>query len=140
MSQAIIPMLSYEDGPAAMDWLARAFGFVEATRWLDDDGRLTHGELYVYETSEAMVMLATPSPDYQSPKTLRAAYPPAERWLSVPYIVNGVLVYVPDIDAHFARAVEAGATILSPITQGPPGRGYRAEDLEGQRWFFLERG
>ena len=30
--QDVIPMLTYEDGPAAMDWLAEAFGFQEITR------------------------------------------------------------------------------------------------------------
>jgi hypothetical protein len=36
------------------------------------------------------------------------------------------------------RAKTAGATILSVIEEGPPGRRYRAEDLEGHRWFFFE--
>jgi uncharacterized glyoxalase superfamily protein PhnB len=29
---AVVPMLAYENGPAAMDWLARAFGFRERMR------------------------------------------------------------------------------------------------------------
>jgi uncharacterized glyoxalase superfamily protein PhnB len=57
----------------------------------------------------------------------------------VPWVIDGVLVYVDDIDAHFARAAAAGAIILSEIEEGPPGRRYRAEDPEGHRWFFLER-
>jgi PhnB protein len=32
------------------------------------------------------------------------------------------------------RATAAGAMILSEIEEGPPGRRYRAEDLEGHRW------
>jgi uncharacterized glyoxalase superfamily protein PhnB len=48
-------------------------------------------------------------------------------------------VYVDDIDAHFARAQAAGATMLSPIEDGFPGRRYRAEDLEGHRWMFMQR-
>ena len=32
-----------------------------------------------------------------------------------------------------------GATILSAIETGDPGTRYRAEDLEGQRWMFMER-
>ena len=28
----VIPMLSYEDGAAALDWLAKPFGFRERTR------------------------------------------------------------------------------------------------------------
>jgi PhnB protein len=57
----------------------------------------------------------------------------------VPWIIDGVLVYVDNLDAHFARSQASGATILSEIESGPPGRRYRVEDLEGHRWFFFER-
>ena len=43
--QTVVPMLAYADGVAAMDWLQEAFGFEEVTRWVDDDGVLSHGEL-----------------------------------------------------------------------------------------------
>jgi uncharacterized glyoxalase superfamily protein PhnB len=56
----------------------------------------------------------------------------------VPWIIDGVLVYVDDLDQHFTRAEAAGAMILSEIEEGSPGRRYRAEDLEGHRWFFFE--
>jgi uncharacterized glyoxalase superfamily protein PhnB len=56
----------------------------------------------------------------------------------VPWVVDGVLVLVRNLDRHFARAKAAGATILSAIEEGPPGRRYRVEDLEGHRWFFME--
>jgi len=49
-------------------------------------------------------------------------------------------VHVDDLDAHFARAKAVGATILSEIQDDSQGRRYRAEDLEGHRWFFFERG
>lgn len=133
--QTIVPMLSYEDGIAAMDWLIAAFGFVEKERWTDDSGRLTHGEL---EMSGQTVMLASPTPDYQSPKTLRENYAPAAKWLEVPYVINGVMVLVEDVDTLFERAQAAGAKMLSPIEDGFPGRRFRVEDLEGQRWFFLQ--
>ena len=84
-------------------------------------------------------MLATPSPNYQSPKRHRENCAAARRWSTVPYIIDGVLVSVDDLDRHFARAKSAGATILSEIEEGPPGRRYRAEDLEGHRWFFFEK-
>jgi uncharacterized glyoxalase superfamily protein PhnB len=41
----VIPMIAYEDGPKAMDWLSSAFGFRERARMLDKDGRLSHGEM-----------------------------------------------------------------------------------------------
>jgi hypothetical protein len=34
---------------------------------------------------------------------------------------------------------ENGATMLSGVEEGAPGRRYRAEDLEGHRWMFIER-
>ena len=46
-------------------------------------------------------------------------------------------VFVDDLDAHFARAEAAGATILEPIHQYGY-RGYAAADLEGHRWMFAQ--
>lgn len=129
-------MLAYEDGPAAMDWLVNAFGFREIERQVDSEGRLGHGDL---ETGSGHVLLATPSPHYVGPRKLAASSDTVARYLEVPYVVDGVLVYVDDLDAHFERARTAGARILTEIESGGPGRRYRAEDLEGHRWMFMER-
>ncbi len=132
----VIPMISYEDGIVALDWLVKAFGFRERTRMVDQDGRLSHGEL---QAGDGVIMVASPTPDYQGPKHHRETCEPARKWSSVPWIIDGVLVYVDDLDAHLARAKAAGATILSEIEADSLGRRYRAEDLEGHRWFFFER-
>lgn len=132
----VIPMIAYENGPAAMDWLARAFGFQERARMLGEGGRLTHGEM---DTGEGVIMLATPSPHYHGPKHHRDECETARRWSDVPYIIDGVMVYVSDIQQHFERSQAGGATILSPIEDGGEGKRYRAEDLEGHRWMFIER-
>ena len=132
----VIPMLAYEDGFAALAWLSRAFGFRERTRMAGPDGRLAHGEM---EAGDGLVMLATPSPHYESPRTHRASCERARRWSEVPWVIDGVLVYVPDVDAHYARARAAGAIILSEPEDGFPGRRYRAEDPEGHRWMFMAR-
>jgi uncharacterized glyoxalase superfamily protein PhnB len=133
---AVVPMLAYEDGLAAMDWLARSFGFRERMRMLTKDGRLSQGEM---EAGDGVIMLANPTPDYQSPKHHRESCEAAAAWSKVPYIIDGVLVYVGDVDAHFAQAQAAGATILSGVETTPHGKRYRAEDLEGHRWMFTER-
>ena len=132
----VIPMISYEDGIAALEWLAKAFGFHERTRLIGPNGQLSHGEM---DVGDGVIMLATPTPDYESPKHHREHCEEALKWSSVPWIIDGVLVYVNDLDSHFARAKAAGATLLSEIENDPPGRRYRAEDLEGHRWFFFER-
>lgn len=135
-SPQIIPMLAYEDGVAAMDWLCKAFGFTEKTRWLDNEGRLSHGEITLGNGS---IMLASPTPDYQSPKHHRQVCEDAAKWYAIPYIVNGVLVFVDDVEKHFQTARENGATILSELESGGPGLRYRTEDLEGQRWMFIQK-
>jgi uncharacterized glyoxalase superfamily protein PhnB len=134
---SVVPMIAYEDGSAAMDWLIEAFGFVEADRRISVDGRLTHGEL---EAGGAIVMLAEPTPDYQSPKHHRETCAAARKWSRVPYIIDGVLVQVDDVAAHCERARAAGAVILSEPDDSPDGRRYRAEDVEGHRWMFVEAG
>lgn len=134
---SVVPMISYEDGIAALEWLRRAFGFREIARHTAPDGRLSHGEM---EAGAGLIMLSSPTPDYRSPKRHREVCEQARKWSTVPWIIDGVLVYVDDLDRHFARAKAAGARILSDIEEGPPGRRYRVEDLEGHRWFFFEKG
>jgi PhnB protein len=55
-------------------------------------------------------------------------------------VIDGVQVEVDDVDAHYARTAAAGATLLSGIEDNPFGRLYRAEDLEGHRWMFIQPG
>jgi uncharacterized glyoxalase superfamily protein PhnB len=133
---SVIPMISYEDGVAALAWLGKAFGFVETARLTTPEGRLSHGEM---KAGDGLIMLASPTPDYHSPKHHRKVCEQARKWSTVPWIVDGVLVYVDGLDRHFKQATAAGARILSEIQEGPPGRRYRAEDLEGHRWFFFEK-
>ena len=129
-------MIAYEDGPKAMDWLASAFAFKERARMIDNSGRLSHGEM---EAGHGLIMLATPTPEYQGPRRHRATCETAQRWSTVPFIVDGVLVYVDDVNAHYERAKQHGATIISEPETDNYGRRYRAEDLEGHRWMFMER-
>ena len=52
---------------------------------------------------------------------------------------GGVMVRVDDADAHHARALRAGARIVSPPTDYPYGeRQYTAEDPAGHRWTFSQ--
>jgi PhnB protein len=133
---AIVPMLSYEDVAGAADWLVRVFGFREELRYEDSAGRATHVELRL---GDGAVMLGNPSPHYESPKTHREHCEAAARWSETPFVVDGVHVYVDDVDAHFERARAGGAWILSEVEDTPFGdRHYRVEDLEGHRWMFAQ--
>jgi uncharacterized glyoxalase superfamily protein PhnB len=136
MEQRVLPMISYENVAAAIDWLTEAFGFRErGERYTEADGTVTHAEL---ELDGAVVMLGWPGPDYRGPAKHAEECEQARRWLDVPYIVDGVLVYVDDVDAHCEHARAAGATILREPKDEPYGRLYNAADLEGHRWMFME--
>jgi uncharacterized glyoxalase superfamily protein PhnB len=132
----IILMLTYENGVAAMDWLCRVFGFKEKTKWLDNEGKLSHGEICM---GEGMIMLANGNKDYQSPLHHRENCSQSAKWYSVPYIINGALVYVENVQAHFENSKKLGAGILTDLEFGEPGDRYRAEDLEGHRWMFMQK-
>ena len=132
---AVIPMLSYEDGCAAMEWLAKAFGFQETKRRVSGEGRLAHGEM---EAGGGVIMVAAPSADYEGPRHHREHCEQARKVANSPFVVDGILVHVDNVDAHYARAKAAGATLLCEPTDAAPGRLYRAEDLEGHRWMFIQ--
>jgi uncharacterized glyoxalase superfamily protein PhnB len=134
--QRATPMVSYEDVAAAIDWLGDAFGFrVDGERFTDDDGRVTHAQLGL---DGAVVMVGWPGPDYRSPAHHAEECEQARRWLATPWVIDGVHVSVDDVDAHYQRAKDAGATILREIEDLPFGRLYSAADLEGHRWMFMQ--
>lgn len=136
MEQRAVPFISYENVGAAVDWLTKAFGFEErGERYAEPDGTVTHAELTL---GGALVMLGSPGPEYRSPARHAEECEQARRWLEPPHVVDGVLVYVSDVDAHHERARAAGATVLAGPTDEPYGRFYNAADLEGHRWMFMQ--
>jgi uncharacterized glyoxalase superfamily protein PhnB len=130
-------MIAYEDASAALEWLAKAFGFRERTRITMPDGSMRHAEMEIGD--DGIIMLAEPDPHYQGPKRHAETCEATRHWSAVPYIIAGVLVHVDDVDAHFKQAEEWGATILSEPEDTDHGRSYWAADLEGHRWMFDQR-
>jgi uncharacterized glyoxalase superfamily protein PhnB len=120
----VAPYLLYEDVPAALDWLAKAFGFTERLRFADSDGVVSHAEMTL---GDGLIMMGFPGPDYRNPRRLGGTT----------QVVN---VYVDDVDEHFARAKGEGATIIAEPEDQPYGdRRYIADDPEGHRWTFAQR-
>jgi PhnB protein len=136
VEQRAVPFISYENVGAAADWLAKAFGFQErGERYTEPDGTVTHAEL---ELDGAVVMLGWPGADYRSPARHAQECEQARKWLEPANVVDGVLVYVDDVDAHSEHARAAGASILCEPTDEPYGRLYKVADLEGHRWMFMQ--
>ncbi len=135
-TRAAVPMLSYENVAAAVHWLTNAFGFRETgQRYTDDEGRVTHAEI---ELDGALIYLGWPGPEYHSPDHHAKECDHARKWLNHPYVIDGVHIYVDDLDAHYERAKQAGARILREPQTEPYGRLYNAADLEGHRWMFMQ--
>src|SRR5512132_1663959 len=132
----MVPMLTYEDVGAAGDWLCAAFGFSPSgEEYRDDEGRVTQAELAY---GDGVVMLGFAGPEYHSPRRHAQECTQAAKWLDNPYVVDGVLVQVEDLDAHLERARSAGAEILRGPDEQPFGRLYTAADVEGHRWMFVQ--
>lgn len=121
--QRVIPYIAYNDAPAAIEFLRSAFGFEERFRMPMPDGRVGHCEMG-YEDNVLMLASAYPEIGLSSP-------------MDLPSISAQIVCYVDDVDSHFARAKEAGATITTEPADMPYGdRSYRAMDPEGHRWIF----
>jgi len=138
VAQRLVPFLGYEDAAGAIDWLCAAFGAAEHTdaRQTGADGTIAHAEL---DLEGSTIYVSTPA-NYVGSRTHRESCETERRMHDNPWVIDGLFVEVDDVDAHHARAVEAGATILREPEE--PGIGYRiytAEDLEGHRWMFGQR-
>jgi uncharacterized glyoxalase superfamily protein PhnB len=111
----LYPVLRYLDAKGAIDWLERTFGFQRMVAYEDKEGVVRHAEL---SFGTGVMMLGTADP------TALPGFTP-------PY------VYLPDPDAHHARASEAGAEIVqAPWDTEHGSREYTARDIEGNEWYF----
>ena len=120
----ISPYLNYEDVEAMMDWLARAFDMRERHSMRGPEGKVLHAEMALLDS---VVMMGCPGPDFKNPRRLGQ-------------VTQSLYVYVDDVDAHCARAREAGADIIEePVDQPYGDRRYGARDPEGHHWYFATR-
>ena len=113
---SVMPVLSYPDVSAAVEWLHRAFGIVEHVRVGDHRAQLGFGDgaLFVADTTHG-----------RTAPSAGTSY--------------SVMVRVTDIDAHYRTAVDAGAEVVAPPEDHPYGeRQYTAADPAGHRWTFTE--
>ena len=119
----IVPQLPYEDIRAALSFLERAFGFREipASRMVSDDGMPRHA---LVEFGDGVIGIGT--------QGAHGAISPKSAGIESQYIS----VYVDDVDAHYQRALGAGAQIARGLREH---RVYEALDVEGHRWRFLQR-
>jgi len=121
---SIVPCLGYEDAPAAIAWLKKAFGFAETLVVPGPEGTVAHAQL---SFGSGMVMLGSKRDD-----ALALGSP-----CDLGGVTQSIYVVVDDADAHYARALLNGAEIVRDLEDTPYGsRDYSARDPEGHLWHF----
>lgn len=121
---AIIPCLHYRDGPAAVDWLCRAFGFEAHSVHETPDGKIAHAELRLGGSFIMLGSIENPAFDWKIPG-------------EVGFVTQSIYISVDDPDAHHDRAEDAGAEIVRALADTDYGsREYSARDPEGHLWHF----
>ena len=124
--QQIYPILTYADAPAAIDFLCRAFGFEEVSVLRVPDGRVAHAVLSLHGLH---VMLSS---EFEQ---LDNCAPGGGDLGS-----SRIHIHVPDVEAHFSRALAEGAIIVRGLEDKYWGlRSYLARDPEGHLWSFTQR-
>jgi uncharacterized glyoxalase superfamily protein PhnB len=112
----VLPHVMYQDLPAAIAWLGKAFGFVEHYHYGEP---MSGAQMYL---GRAFVML----------KQARHASPS-----QLGYGTQSLTVFVEDVEAHFAHAKAGGARILEEPHETVYGEfQYAAEDADGHHWLF----
>ena len=110
-----IPLLVCADIGASHDFLVEAFGFEPGGVDVDGDGEAVHGEVRIGDT---VVWLHRVSPEFSlsSPRTMETTS-------------GGLVVHVPDVDAHCERGRAAGCDDRL-VARGP---GVRATGVRRSR-------
>ena len=98
---SLTPHIVCRGAAKAIDFYKKAFGAVELMRLPGPDGRLMHAAVQI---NGAMVMLNDEMPEHKALSPLALKGTPVTLHLNVP-----------DVDAVFARAVKAGATVTMPV-------------------------
>lgn len=121
-TDAILPHVAYEDVAGAIEWLSKAFGFVEHYRYGPPDtpqGAQVH-------RGDAWIMLEIARPGKSSPNALRG-------------MTQYLTLFVDDVDQVFAAAKEAGAKVVEEINETMYGeRQFVVHDPEGHSWLISQ--
>jgi uncharacterized glyoxalase superfamily protein PhnB len=106
----VLPHLMYPDVPAAIDLLARHFGFAEHYRYGDP----VSGAQVLLGRAVVMLKAGTPAP-------------------------QSLTIFVDDVRSHYERAKAAGARITEELHETCYGElQYGVTDFAGHQWLFSE--
>ncbi|MFN8496402.1 MAG: VOC family protein [Anaerolineae bacterium] len=115
---SVSPYLIVNGASGTIDFLKQVFGAVELRRFPTPAGKVMHAEVRIEDT---VVMLAD-SPD---------------GW---PSSSSHIHVYVPDVDATYRRALEAGAiSVQEPVQKDDEDKRGGVLDPAGTTWWIATK-
>lgn len=98
----VTPYMIIKDAANAITFYKKAFGATELMRLTDDSGRVKHAEIKI---GDSPIMIVDEFPEYpimRGPQSLGGA-------------TMHIFLYVEDVDALVAQAIDAGAKELEPV-------------------------
>ncbi len=114
----VSPYLIVSGASDTIAFLERVFDAVEVRRFLNEAGKINHAEVRLDDT---VIMLADA----------------AANWPTIPANIH---VYVPDVDAIYQRALEAGATsVQAPIKKDDADKRGGVKDSGGTTWWIATK-
>ena len=124
---SLTPSMIVRDARKAIDFYKKAFGAEEVDVMTGQDGRVMHAELRI---GDSRFMMGEENPAWP-------AFKSAETLGSSPISLH---LYVPDVDAAFKRALDAGAKVDMPVDDMFWGDRYgKVRDPFGYTWGVATR-
>jgi PhnB protein len=109
---SVTPALNQADAAKTIEFCKKAFGAKVRMNLAGPGGKIAHAEI---DIGDSIVMLNDAMQEPAQPA--------------------GLVLYVPDVDKTFAKAVKAGAKVLMPVQDMFWGDRFgRIEDPQGNRW------
>ena len=117
-SSAVSPYLIVDGANTTIEFLKEVFGAVEVRRFSDAKGKLMHGEVRI---GDSVIMIADGAPG----------------WLPMQAHVH---IYVPDVDATYRRALNAGAiSVQEPVKKEDEDKRGGVKDAGGTTWWIATK-
>jgi PhnB protein len=114
--RSLTPYLLAPQSARLMDFMKDVFGAAERLNVPRPDGSIMHAEIII---GDSMIEMGENPPDQHAPRP------------------TPLHVYVPDVDAVYARALAAGGTSLGEPTDHEYGeRGAGVKDAAGNHWYL----
>ena len=129
---SLTPFLCVADGGAAIDFYTAAFGATVVMRMDNSSGGVAHAEL---DFGHGRLQLGEAAEEYGLAAPRRDDQGGGQEGAT-----HSVCLYLPDVDAATARAVELGATLREPPTTFVTGDRFASIlDPFGHRWAIMTR-